>query len=605
MGLADEIGKVESACRNEAQYRLAVMLFCPPTLMGFVRGTSAGMGTDHGDAGSMDLFVIIDGEIGISCASEKRNSAEFRHNVKGAVKGGAVARYFNASIYHSAVGNAANVFNEIVFCGIEGKVGTVFECKLAAVGVRICRNYGVCTRKLLEHNRHLTQNAKAYRHCRFAHFKVCLANTCKGEGGYVAKSRILERNVVGDLCHVVALVNFTFGVDAPAEGNSVADLQICDIFSYLFNNTRAAVTEKTGVVGRHIYLISARNVGVPHKICAFCAAAYGGNVFANDNVILVCGDIKLAVDVFGNSGSGECNSLDFHKKPPKRSACFYINALTASKKYAILHKKITILQKEVKKIKNIEGFCLTHFDILILEAENGRINRIQLGAAWNYFGTLIGGSARFVSEDVDITIREGESVFIPKGCVYRSEWHGEPTARFYSLPFVFANQENNIRFSLQKIEDLNIFDDMEKIYHLKSEGSLCAFSSFYALFDKVCAHLETKKEKIAKNSIYPAAKYIDEHCDASFDVPFLAAMCNMSESGFYAHFKEQTGTTPIEYKNRQRCIKAAELLRSTDYTIEYISEKLNFSSPMYLRKVLFAFFGKTPREIRKEKKEVL
>ena len=51
--------------------------------------------------------------------------------------------------------------------------------------------------------------------------------------------------------------------------------------------------------------------------------------------------------------------------------------------------------------------------------------------------------------------------------------------------------------------------------------------------------------------------------------------------------------------------KAAELLRSTDYTVEYISEKLNFSSPMYLRKVLFANFGKTPREIRKEKQELI
>ena len=35
------------------------------------------------------------------------------------------------------------------------------------------------------------------------------------------------------------------------------------------------------------------------------------------------------------------------------------------------------------------------------------------------------------------------------------------------------------------------------------------------------------------------------------------------------------------------------------------SEKLNFSSPMYLRKVLFANFGKTPREIRKEKQELI
>ena len=279
--------------------------------------------------------------------------------------------------------------------------------------------------------------------------------------------------------------------------------------------------------------------------------------------------------------------------------------MTASKKYAILYKKVIILQKGVAETEDIRGFCLTNFDILILETENGRVNRIDLGAAWNYFGTIIRGSGRFVSEDTEIIVHEGESVFIPKGCIYRSEWHGEPSALFYSLPFVFSNQENNIRFSLQKVEKINIFDDVEKIYHQKSEGSLCAFSSFYTLFSKVFPYLEERKERISENSIFSAIRYIEDHCAADFDVPRLAAMCRMSESGFYANFKKQTGTTPIEYKNRQRCIRAAELLRSTDYTVEYISEKLNFSSTMYLRKVLFSHFGKTPREIRKEKKEVL
>ncbi len=100
-------------------------------------------------------------------------------------------------------------------------------------------------------------------------------------------------------------------------------------------------------------------------------------------------------------------------------------------------------------------------------------------------------------------------------------------------------------------------------------------------------------------------KHIENHCGDDFDIPYLASLCRMSESGFYALFRKQMGMTPIDYKNRQCCIKAAELLRSTDYTVEYISEKLNFSSPMYLRKVLFSHFGKTPREIRKEKLELL
>lgn len=259
----------------------------------------------------------------------------------------------------------------------------------------------------------------------------------------------------------------------------------------------------------------------------------------------------------------------------------------------------------MRKIENLTGFCLTHFDVLILNTENGRINNLTIGAPYNYFGTIIKGSGRFISEDTDITVGEGETVFIPKGLVYRSEWHGEPSALFYSLPFSFSNSENNIRFSLQKVNVQNLYEDIEKIYSLRQQGSLCSFSRFYELFERVYPTLALQKSKKAEKSIYPAVKYIENHCGDDFDVPYLASLCRMSESGFYALFKNQIGTTPVEYKNRQRCIKAVELLRSTEYTVEYISEKLNFSSPMYLRKVLFSHFGKTPREIRKETKEVL
>lgn len=259
----------------------------------------------------------------------------------------------------------------------------------------------------------------------------------------------------------------------------------------------------------------------------------------------------------------------------------------------------------MRKTENLDGFCLTYFDAVILETPNGRVNHINLGAAWNYFGTIIRGTGRFVSEQSDITVSTGETVFIPKGCIYRSEWHGEPSALFYSVPFVFSNQENNILFSLQKLTLDGLFEDISEMYREKENGSLSAFSKFYSIFDKAFSVLEKQKIPPSKKSIYPALKHIESHCSSDFDVPYLASLCRMSESGFYSVFKKQTGTTPIGYKNRQRCIRAAELLRSTDYTVEYISEKLNFSSPMYLRKVLFSNFGKTPREIRKEKKDLL
>ena len=83
------------------------------------------------------------------------------------------------------------------------------------------------------------------------------------------------------------------------------------------------------------------------------------------------------------------------------------------------------------KIENLDGFCLSYFDILILETPNGRKNDIYLGAAWNYFGSIIRGEGRFVSEDADITVREGETVFIPLGMERRAFG----TVLFFALCF--------------------------------------------------------------------------------------------------------------------------------------------------------------------------
>ena len=257
--------------------------------------------------------------------------------------------------------------------------------------------------------------------------------------------------------------------------------------------------------------------------------------------------------------------------------------------------------KRVIFTENLQGFCLSYFDIVIIEHENDLVNNIILGAPWNYFGTIINGTGRFVSEDIDITVRDGETVFIPKGCVYRSEWHGTPSARFYSLPFTFAEPHNNIRFSLQKVGDTGVFEDVEKIYKARKALCLDAFSHFYNLFERVSKRLSVQTHSSNLRSIRPALNYIEKNCAADFDVPYLSSLCGMGQSNFYALFKKLTGYTPIEYKNRRRCMRAAELLVSTDYTVEYISEKLNFSSPMYMRRVLHKFTGKTPGALRRER----
>lgn len=248
-----------------------------------------------------------------------------------------------------------------------------------------------------------------------------------------------------------------------------------------------------------------------------------------------------------------------------------------------------------------DEYCLSFFDLCFYNQPNGHVNRLLIGVGTSYFGTLVSGKAHFCSRDADFWISAGETVYIPRGCVYTSSWYGEPYAQLYSLPFLFRTEgENDTRFSLQRVECDGIAEKMRQIYAARSSAPLRALSLFYALYADVLPFLKPEKKKPLTSSVQAAIRYMEQHPDALYGVPDLAALCGMSESNFYALFKKQTEMTPVAYKNKLRCIRAVEMLRNTDYTVEYISEKLNFSSPMYLRKILRQYTGKTPRMLRRD-----
>ena len=249
---------------------------------------------------------------------------------------------------------------------------------------------------------------------------------------------------------------------------------------------------------------------------------------------------------------------------------------------------------------DFDKYCLSYFNIAKISPPDGTVNHISLGAPYNYFGIIINGTARFTAGDNDFVIGKGEVVYIPKGQVYRSEWHGSPHPVFYSLPHIFMTErENDTRFSLQRVDISGAREMGDKIYERSEQDPMGAMSLFYTFYSMAVPKLTKEKRQGATYSVMPAVRYIEKNHAEKFDVRFLASLCGMSESGFYDVFKKQTFCSPVEYKNKIRCIRAAELLKNTDYTVEYISEKLGFSSPMYMRRVLYKFTGKTPRNIRK------
>ena len=88
---------------------------------------------------------------------------------------------------------------------------------------------------------------------------------------------------------------------------------------------------------------------------------------------------------------------------------------------------------------------------------------------------------------------------------------------------------------------------------------------------------------------------VDEHLtDSNLNVEFLGSMFQLSRTQIFRRVKTVTGKGPLEYIRERRLLRADELLRNTDMTVQQVAMELCFSSPGYFTKCYKEQFGHLP-----------
>lgn len=90
---------------------------------------------------------------------------------------------------------------------------------------------------------------------------------------------------------------------------------------------------------------------------------------------------------------------------------------------------------------------------------------------------------------------------------------------------------------------------------------------------------------------------VDDHLtDPNLNVEFLGSSLALSRTQLFRRVKAITGKGPLDYIRERRLIRADELLRTTDMTVQQVSLELCFSSPGYFTKCYKEYFGHLPSE---------
>ena len=216
------------------------------------------------------------------------------------------------------------------------------------------------------------------------------------------------------------------------------------------------------------------------------------------------------------------------------------------------------------------------------------------GAANHYIGMLEQGHCRIVSDDVTIEAGPGEPFFIPKGLRYQSYWYSEGSILLRSCGFAFFPEAQKSSFPLQKLP-VSLGDAVRRI-PLNGHPDSAALGALFSVLGMALSAMTQGGGVSFARLLEQATEYMRLHPDCR--MVEVARHCGISESALYAAFRRE-GTTPNRVRQELLIREAIRLLTTTDAGIQDISDRLNFSSASYFRKVLREHTGKTPSQLRK------
>ncbi|MET7571004.1 helix-turn-helix domain-containing protein [Streptomyces sp. NPDC005492] len=100
------------------------------------------------------------------------------------------------------------------------------------------------------------------------------------------------------------------------------------------------------------------------------------------------------------------------------------------------------------------------------------------------------------------------------------------------------------------------------------------------------------------SALEPVLRWMEDHLSHEITLGALATRSGMSERTFSRHFREQTGSTPLQWLLRARVRRAQYLLENSDHPIERVAQQAGFGSPTAFRERFRRVVGTTPQAYR-------
>lgn len=231
----------------------------------------------------------------------------------------------------------------------------------------------------------------------------------------------------------------------------------------------------------------------------------------------------------------------------------------------------------------------------------------------------ISGSADFVSGDERLTVKAGQIHFIKQGCLHKIEASQNENFRYICIGYIpnmnnsavsafydaimskeyFVINDNGMvknhaEYTIREFYNYDNHSDEMINYYL----SQIFITLARILSDKNYVYNINHSKKSGNYAMYKMLRYIDREYLQITNVGDISEALSYSEYYLSHLFKEKMGLTIKEYIMKKKIAYATELLRTSELTVEKISEQLKFSCTYTFRRAFKQYTGMTPKEYK-------
>ena len=234
-------------------------------------------------------------------------------------------------------------------------------------------------------------------------------------------------------------------------------------------------------------------------------------------------------------------------------------------------------------------------------------------------GVALGGEGKMILNQEERSFRAGDVTFVGSQ-VHHTTW-SEPDT-FSAWAYLFLDAERLLGRNLRQPEAIRkmtstgamILHQDEVSWALRLTQAVmgemrdreegyqdCVRGLLMALFSRMLRRQPAREEASPRDNhvLMPALAWIRDQYAADFSIDELAARCHLSPTHFRRLFREQIGTTPLDYLHQVRITASCSLLLDTDDSVASVAGQVGYASLSCFNRHFLQMMGDVPSRWRR------